>query len=184
MPRPKARSDIENIMLEFCRQMKKPTTDIFSDFEFILSYQLRRFHGYLFDETVKSLKNHIQAAGRLKKEIQHLNRIYLITDVDCLQLMLVDVEDCILHHIETVCNLVGTQDPMETHPKYCNTIFIFSDAEDASCYPFVIDLGTKTYVELIQCFHTENNLSNAVIRDSWYRAPRQEERSRQRHRKP
>ena len=84
------------IILEEYAILKKPTADILYDFSFILEYQLNRFKDYLGDITLKKINTKLDVAKKLRTTPQSQNRLYLITDVDIPELILIDVEDCVL----------------------------------------------------------------------------------------
>lgn len=156
--------------------VKKPSLDILKDFEFILQYQLDRFGKVLEANDSVKIQNKMNVAKSLNKKsshnFEHQNRLYLLTDIDIPELVLFDIQDCILEHLKYSFDILGTSDPYETPACYCNTLFIFEGKDK-----YVRDISAKHLSELLRCFHSENQLSNASIRNSWYGEPRRKERA-------
>lgn len=155
------------VLLEEYAVLKKPTADILYDFSFILEYQLSRFKDYLGDITLKKINNKLEVSKKLRTAPQSRNRLYLITDVDIPELILIDVENCVLDHIKEFCDIIDIPLPDEIPVEYCNTLFIFSNEG-----LYISDIYTKTFAELMRCFQSQNALSNARIRNSWYNSPK------------
>lgn len=167
MPKPNISTPIELAITEFA-YLKKPTPEIFYDFNYILSFQLHRFGEHLSADVTARLQKKLNAAEKLTVKPQSPNRLYLITDIDVPELVLFNLEDCIAENIINTCDAIGEHDFFATPPYYCNTVFLFKDLGE----PYHMDIGCKTFAELIRCYSTNNLLSNATIRDSWYGEPR------------
>lgn len=156
--------------------IKKLSFDILKDFEFILQYQFDRFGDLLETNDFEKIQDKINTAKLFNQKnnisFEHQSRLYLLTDIDIPELVLFDIQDCILEHLKYSFDLLGTLDPHETPARYCNTLFIFEEEDK-----YIRDISAKHLSELLRCFHAENQLSNANVRNSWYGEPRRRARA-------
>lgn len=163
-----------DLLLECYAHLKKPTKDILPDFAFILEYQIRRFDDYLPNDIRHRLSDKLKTAKRCKSKPKSRNRLYLITDIDIPELILFNVEECILDNLMYTCDIIGIPDPFSMFPDFSNTLFIFSSDRER---PYISELHTKTFSEILRCFHSENELDNHNVRESWRNGPRRSGRS-------
>lgn len=158
-----------DMILEDCAHLKKPATDILPDFAFILEYQLERFKDYLPNSLLDKLTVKLKAAKKYKSKPHSKNRLYLITDIDIPELILFDVEECLLDNLMYSCDIIKVSDSFSVHPSFTNTLFIFSANRKQ---PYTADIYTKTFAEILRCFYSQNALSNSEVRESWRNGPR------------
>lgn len=163
-----------DMILEDCAHLKKPTTDILPDFAFILEYQLGRFKDFLPDNLLDKLTAKLKATKKYKSKPHSKNRLYLITDIDIPELILFDVEECLLDNLMYSCDILKIPDSFSVHPSFTNTLFIFSADRNQ---PYAVDIYTKTFAEILRCFHSQDSLSNSEVRESWRNRPRRANKS-------
>lgn len=174
MPRPKPRTKIENLMFNYAF-LKEPTLDILSDFAFILNYQVKKFRDAFYAADEEYYESKMKTAQSNKVPPTHKNRLYLICDVDSPQLVLFDVDECIIDNILWEC----PEDIFEIQcgdiPPSFYTIFIFEKADI-----YIRNVNIRQYSELLRCFYKENALSNSRVRDHWHGEPRRKQKSQDR----
>lgn len=171
MPRPSLDNPIVAVISEYA-YLKQPDLDVVADFERILKYQLDCFKDQLDEDKLIRMQKKLHCASQISHTPLHKNRLYIITNADIPQLILFDVEDCILENIKNSIYMCGLDEPAIIHPKYAATIFIFQKSEEL----FIGDISSHLLAELLRCFHADNKLSNARVRDSWYGFPRRQNR--------
>lgn len=171
MPKPSLDNPIDCAISEYA-YLKRPVHDVVIDYEYIAKYQLNLFEECVTPEKMKKIKTKLKYVSYFPKDPIHQNRLYIVTNVEEPQLVLFDVEECILDHIEDMTFENKVYDQLSLPPEYFSTLFIFKNGKT----PYAVDLTSTQLSQLIRCFQASNELSNAHVRDSWYGYPRRQER--------
>lgn len=172
MPKPSIKTDLDVIISDFA-DLKVFKREILADFEAMYTIQLNRFREFAPADILEDLEYRVQVAKKYKLKPKTPNRLYLLTMIYYPELILENVEGCVLKHMDQVLSLSDKIEPDYIPLEHNCTVFLFTET---SKYPRYWEVFPKTAMEFIRCFAQDNLLSNSKIRDCWYGGPRRQAR--------
>ncbi|NBH80435.1 hypothetical protein D3Z52_20240 [Clostridiaceae bacterium] len=181
MPRPK-RNYKEPFMstFTFIGNFKSYSTDLLFDFETIYKLQLERFRDMMPDDYAKDFEEKVSIISKQKTNLitSESARAYLVTSLDFIPLMMRDIEDCIVGHLEamSIIDITLKNDSLQEDPDHVVTLFVFKGHKLLFWY----DIPFFTATKMLIAYHKENLINAGAFRDEWYGEPRRKARTEQR----
>ncbi len=146
--------------------LKRYVPDIIHDYKLICSYLLDHLGDEINDEGQAVLRKKIADCRREKAKPQHMNRVYITTDMNRVSLMLVDVDEGILDHFRFAFDLIGP-DPDEVYDSNLEflhgCLWVFEGKE--LIYRAIV--RPKILCELLMAFDKENLIDYNGARYDW-----------------
>ena len=159
MPRPKR--DFNNPSLRSLTvvgNFKSYSTDLLFDFETMYKHHF-----------------HKEKAGL---KVSDCNRVYLLTSFHLVPLVMRDVEDCIVDHLDmaSIADITSINNKQDEDPDHVITLFVFR----GNALKFYYDVSFWTAAQMLIAFQSENLINAGSFRYTWYNGPRRKAREERR----
>lgn len=157
--------------------LKTHPLDLVKDFIKIYKNYLQRFKDSGNGEMLDYIEAQIDALNQYANNIGLANarRIYMVTTIDTLRVMLYNLEKCV---VDTIKDCLQYKDVRQTNEEngiptaHITTVFIF----EGDRITFQCDLGPDDAVSFALAFYKENLYDYRIARRNLYLNPLQQER--------
>lgn len=181
MPRPKR--DFNNPSLRSLTvvgNFKSYSTDLLFDFETMYKHQFDRFRHRMDDDFASEIENNISTFHKEKAglKVSDCNRVYLLTSFHLVPLVMRDVEDCIVDHLDmaSIADITSINNKQDEDPDHVITLFVFR----GNALKFYYDVSFWTAAQMLIAFQSENLINAGSFRYTWYNGPRRKAREERR----
>lgn len=154
--------------IAFRAHIKKNIPDVLPDLKHIYELQLKRFYDFLYPDTVESLEEQIEYLSSLKVPLTTQNRIYIVTNLNYIPFVLVNMDDAVVQNLINLYNIQDIKSPADINPSFISTLFIFSGKD----LLYRSDIYPHDVAQLTAVFNKENLYNFSSTRYDLYGRPR------------